>query len=642
MNNRQKELLRRLLIQEEGALHIKDLASELDCAEKTIRNDLDRLEEFLLEFPNTGLIRKPGLGISIAIDDDNRKDILHRLLSNEPKTMEERLFEMAFQLLTNNKPTTLQYWADRYYVPKAAVKKDIDIISNWVQRFDLELITKQRFGNTIEGSELKKRNALAHLSELIPSTSSAKNLVLDLFLPYEITIVRKALHDLKNRFSLTFTDGALESLLVHTLIMIKRTRQRAQVFIQGFEKESAEKSQEYNYTNWFFEQLESVFRLVFPDEERVYFTWHLMSSKRMEEELERILIKDEETTRIMNTLIYKMENLTQLPFVADPILASGLAVHMHSVINRIKYGFPITNPLFENIKRMYPYMFSMVILVLEELNTTFSIDIPEDEAAYIVLHFQASLERIEGGREEKKRALIVCHMGIGMSHLLEAKIKQQYQGIEILACISKTKVKNYVEIFQPDFIISTVPLENVKSEYIVISPLFGQDDKQKLRQFVEGLVNKRKSINTNNVLSQYLVDDLMFFNVEKEHRYEVVEMLARALFEKGYVKEEFIRNAIKREHSSATAIGGSIAIPHGDPSLIQTSAVATAILKKRMEWGSEQVSLVFMLAISKEDQGDIREVIGKIASLSQSPLVGLALTGAKDYQDFLGILEKKQ
>lgn len=95
MNNRQKELLRRLLIHEEGALHIKDLASELDCAEKTIRNDLDRLEEFLLEFPNTGLIRKPGLGISIAIDDDKRKDILHRLLSNEPKTMEERLFEMV-------------------------------------------------------------------------------------------------------------------------------------------------------------------------------------------------------------------------------------------------------------------------------------------------------------------------------------------------------------------------------------------------------------------------------------------------------------------------------------------------------------------------------------------------------------------
>ncbi|UHA62715.1 PRD domain-containing protein [Metabacillus litoralis] len=33
------------------------------------------------------------------------------------------------------------------------------------------------------------------------------------------------------------------------------------------------------------------------------------------------------------------------------MLKSGLIVHVHSVINRIKYGFPITNPLLPNIKK---------------------------------------------------------------------------------------------------------------------------------------------------------------------------------------------------------------------------------------------------------------------------------------------------
>ncbi|WP_084361149.1 DeoR family transcriptional regulator [Neobacillus fumarioli] len=44
MNSRQKELLRILLVQEGGSLHIRDLAEKLSCSEKTVRNDLDRLD----------------------------------------------------------------------------------------------------------------------------------------------------------------------------------------------------------------------------------------------------------------------------------------------------------------------------------------------------------------------------------------------------------------------------------------------------------------------------------------------------------------------------------------------------------------------------------------------------------------------
>nr|WP_263324572.1 BglG family transcription antiterminator [Neobacillus sp. Marseille-Q6967] len=641
MNNRQKELLRRLLVHEEGALQIKDLSEELDCAEKTVRNDLDRLEEFLQDYPGAILIRKPGFGISINISDETRADIFRTLLSSEPKTTEERLIEMAFQLLTSDKAITLQSWADRYYVQKAAIKKDIEMIADWVQGFDLELVSKQRLGNVIQGSELKKRNALAHLSELISTFSKEKNVVLDLFLPYEIITVRKALEEMQDKFSIAFTDEALENLLVHALIMVKRTRQKAPVYVHESEKETTSKRMEYQFTSWFFEQLASAFRLTFPEVERVYFTWHLISSKRMEEDSEQVLQYDEETRAALLVLINKMEKLTFFPFQGDDILSNGLAVHMHSVIHRIRFGFPIKNPLLSNIKKMYPYMFSMVMLALEEISFTLKIDIPEDEAAYIVLHFQAAIERLKRKKNvEKKKALIVCHMGIGMSHLLEAKIEQQYDDIDILACVGRAELSDNITLHQPDFIISTVPLERIKTEHLVISPLFGQEDKKKLSQFVDRLKRKSHRVGVKNALSPFLSEELMFFDVLKDHRYQLVEMLATTLFEKGYVKKEFIHSAVNRERKSATAIGGGIAIPHGDPSLIQKSVVATAILKERMLWGNERVSLVFMLAISKEDQGEIRGIIGKIASLSEAPLLVHGLTGAKDYKDFIRLLEE--
>ncbi|MCM3670916.1 BglG family transcription antiterminator [Mesobacillus maritimus] len=639
MNHRQRELLRLLLLREEGALQINDLAAELSCAEKTVRNDLDRLEEFLEEYPGTWLVRKPGIGISIEIDEHDRSEILRMLLSSEPKTVEERLFEMAFQLLTRKKGITLQYWADRYYVPKATIKKDLETITEWLERFGLELVSKQRVGHTVQGEELKKRNALAHLSELVPTD---KNVVLDLFFSYEIATVRTALKNMQQQFLIGFTDEAVESLLVHALVMIKRTRQKAPVFVTENEIETTENRTEYSYASWFFSQLEEAFQLKFPKGERVYFTWHLISGKRLEEGTQLDLQQNQETTDIVQALVGKMSKLTLYPFYDDSILMNGLAVHMHSVINRIRFGFPITNPLLSDIKRMYPYMFSMVMLSLEDIHPKVNMEIPEDEAAYIVLHFQASIERLEGKREvEKKKALIVCHMGIGMSHLLEAKIEQQYQEIEVVACIGKAELSDFLNETKVDFIISTLPLEKVKAETIVVSPLFSQEDKKRLSQFVKNLqANKRDFQQGERSFSPFLKDGLVFFNVDYSHRYEVVEMLSMALYEKGYVQQEFIYSSVNRERKSATAIGGGIAIPHGDPSLIQRPIVAVAILKEPLEWGNEMVSLVFMLALSKENQKDLRDIIGKLASLSEMPAVVHELTETKEYQQFKQVLEK--
>ncbi|WP_262380783.1 BglG family transcription antiterminator [Bacillus infantis] len=640
MTNRQKELLRILLLHEEGALQIKDLSGQLGCVEKTVRNDLDRIEDYLGQYEGTSLIRKPGVGISIEIDEAARSEILQSLFSEDSKTMEERLFEMAFQLLTSGKAITLKFWAERYFVPNASIKKDLEIIAQWLERFDLLLVSRQRLGHLIEGTELNKRNALAHLSGLIPSGGIGRNPVLDLFQPYEIDMVRKALKEIQTHESIRFTDEALDSLVVHALIMIKRTRQRAPVFVEPAEMEKIASRKEYEYAAAFFTRLADSFQLAFPEAEIVYYTWHFISAKRSEE-AESVLIQDEKAEHVVQLLIERMEKLTLFPFGNDHILANGLAVHMHSVISRIHYGFPITNPLLANIKRMYPYMFSMVILALDDIKERFHISIPEDEAAYIVLHFQASIERLEGKRNiEKKRAIIVCHMGIGMSHLLEAKIEQQYAAIEIAACIGKAEVAEALEAHKPDFIISTVPLEKAGTGYIQISPLFGQEDKERLSQFVDNL-HTGKTGSREESFADLMEEDLIFLHVKKEHRYEVVEMLAMALYQKGYAAKEFIHSTVNRERNSATAIGGGISIPHGDPSMISRTAIAAAILDKPLEWGSEKVSLVFLLAVAKENQRDIRRIIGKIASLSESPAAVHELVSAGNAAEFLKMLKQQ-
>ncbi|MDN4525099.1 BglG family transcription antiterminator [Fictibacillus fluitans] len=639
MNARQKELLKMLLVEYGGVLHIKELAERLACSEKTVRNDLDKIEEYLGEYADSRLIRKPGLGIAIESAEEDRAALLSTLLSAESKTNEERLFEIAYELLTSEKTVTLQHFADRYYVAKAAVKKDLEIITDWLQRYELELVSKPRIGHVIEGTELKKRNALAHLSQLHSSRLDRKNAVLDLFQPYEIMLVRKALQSMSLEFSFAFTDETMENLLVHALIMIKRTRQRSRVFVHKTEMAETADQQEYEYTSYLFDLLKNEFGLSFPEEERVYFTWHLMSSKRLGEGDSPDVQVNPATSNLAASLTAKMERLTSFHFKDDDILMNGLALHLHSVLNRLSFGFPITNPLLTNIKKMYPFMFHMVMLALEEIKKSFDVEVPEDEAAYLVLHFQAAVQRLEQKSETKKKVIIVCHMGIGISHLLEAKIEQQYQDIEVLACVGRGELDNYLKKEKADFIISTIPLDKAAVKHIVVSPLFGQEDKKKVSQFVEELEQNKRDDPGHSAFSPFLHEDLVFFNVRKEHRYELVEFLAQGLYKHGYVSKEYIHSAVNRERKSATAIGGGVAIPHGNPETVKRSVLAVAILDKPMEWGNEQASLIFMLAIAKKDHGAIRGIMGEIAALSESPITVYALSGARDYHEFAGILE---
>lgn len=637
MNQRQKELLRLLLIHKDGPQQTKTLSEQLNCAEKTVRNDLGRLEEFLLEYPDVSIIRKPGLGIWLEINEETRTEMLSRLFSNEPKTNEERLFEITYELLTSKKPITLQDLAERYYVSKSVIKKDMDTISEWIQAFGLELTSKPRIGHVIQGAERNKRNALAHLSELIPTKKDEKNYVLDLFQPYEISIVKKLLEELADKFSLSFTDGTLESLKVHTLIMIKRTRQKSQVYVRASEKEETKKQPEYYYASWLFDQLESTFGLTFPEEERVYFTWHLMSGKRMVETAENFLSDDENLSTVLRICIEKMEKLTLFNFIKDPILKKGLAVHLHAVLNRLKFGFPIKNPLLADIKKMYPYIFSTIMLTLEEIKNRCQIDIPEDEAAYLVLHFQASIERMENMKLKKKKAVIVCHLGVGMSHLLEAKIEQQYHDIDIIGCIGKSELMDFTKKQPVDFMISTLPLEKAEIDHVVLSPLFDQNDKEKLSRFVEEFGKNKTERHAQKVPSYFLHENLVHFQLQKAHRYEVVEFLAKDLYQKGFVTKEYILSAMNRERASATAIGSGIAIPHGDSSFVKKSAIAIATMREPLDWATEKISLVFMLAITKENQQDFKQIIAKIAEIRDKPLVVLALSGETNYDSFIKV-----
>lgn len=649
MNTRQKEILYLLLSEPDKYSLVQDFADRVNCSEKTIRNDLKIIEDYLDDYSDAHLTRKPGLGVYLDIEEHEKVRLCNELhtVKEEPKYQsdEERILQIAYDLLMNVQPVTAKEFADQYFLNRSTIKKDLNKIEKWLRRFSLALVSKQRIGLIIEGTEKNKRKALTRILDLINNPSITNQFIKKQFLYHEVEFIASELKVLQKRHSLYFTDDTLESLLLHTLMMIRRTKLKQSISISKREITVLQKKKEYKWTYEFLERLEKFFVIHFSEEEVVYLTLHILGGKvrypKNDASWDLDIINEENSVlfKILCHLIYRVSELNALDFNKDQILKNGLKIHLYTTLNRINYDLSVSNPMLNDIKKMYPHMFDIVIDVLGEINQLFDLFIPEEEAAYLTLHFQASIERLDSNRQKQKNVIIVCHMGIGMSQLLRTKIERKFHQIYVVDCISKDDLDDYLTKHQDvELVISTTSISGVKIPHLIVSPLLEYTEEKKLEDFIKQFDEPVRQEKTAFSMLDYTTPFLVSLQDDVEHRYMIIEKLAKVLYEKGYVEKEYAVHAIMREKMSATTIGAGIAIPHANSKFIKQSAIAIATLKEPLDWGTEKVTLVFMLAVKNEEQKMTKQLFQELSFISEQPSFIQKLTTETNVMKFLSYL----
>ena len=649
MNTRQKEILYLLLSEPDKYSLVQDFADRVNCSEKTIRNDLKIIEDYLDDYSDAHLTRKPGLGVYLDIEEHEKVRLCNELhtVKEEPKYQsdEERILQIAYDLLMNVQPVTAKEFADQYFLNRSTIKKDLNKIEKWLRRFSLALVSKQRIGLIIEGTEKNKRKALTRILDLINNPSITNQFIKKQFLYHEVEFIASELKVLQKRHSLYFTDDTLESLLLHTLMMIRRTKLKQSISISKREITVLQKKKEYKWTYEFLERLEKFFVIHFSEEEVVYLTLHILGGKvrypKNDASWDLDIINEENSVlfKILCHLIYRVSELNALDFNKDQILKNGLKIHLYTTLNRINYDLSVSNPMLNDIKKMYPHMFDIVIDVLGEINQLFDLFIPEEEAAYLTLHFQASIERLDSNRQKQKNVIIVCHMGIGMSQLLRTKIERKFHQIYVMDCISKDDLDDYLTKHQDvELVISTTSISGVKIPHLIVSPLLEYTEEKKLEDFIKQFDEPVRQEKTAFSMLDYTTPFLVSLQDHVEHRYMIIEKLAKVLYEKGYVEKEHAVHAIMREKMSATTIGAGIAIPHANSKFIKQSAIAIATLKEPLDWGTEKVTLVFMLAVKNEEQKMTKQLFQELSFISEQPSFIQKLTTETNVMKFLSYL----
>ncbi|EPI00204.1 PRD domain protein [Enterococcus faecalis 13-SD-W-01] len=602
LNTRQKTLFRSLL--EGRKATIQELAEENHVSPRTIRNDLGKIEMELNESGfSFSFVKKPGVGIWF---ESPEKAEISRTFLLQPGTeiyaQEERRSLLLFMLLINTKPCTLDDLAENVYTSKQVIREDLTFIAELLSHHKLSLVIKPKIGIFVEGEEREKRELL---SQTVKERMELKNqpLLRDFFPAQQLRFLSELVEEFEVQHQLPNNGQVFNSIVIHLLFMIIRVKEHASIQLSPEEWHFIRHSHAHGLAKELAEKLTTKLSLRFSEDEVGYLALRIAAFYGASETQKEFL---QETTQhieaIIRALITDVHQIMGYDLSENQTLRENLRLHLKATFTRIASGFHIINPLKEQIMKNYTQLFLIVQTISEEYADNKKWYIPEEEVAYLTVHLQGAIERMNEEPKQQLKTVIICNFGIGVSSFIEAKLARAYPQIKVIGLLGLDEARDSALIQQADFILATAPIEFEKTPVILISPLFEMKDQSTLSHYLRKNPVQEKIKKFD--IHQYTNPFLIHVHLKAETQKEVLEKMVRNAENKGLVTSSYLETVLVRENKGSTRIGKSIALPHGDMNEIRHSFISIATLEKPVLWYTDEVQMVILLGLKKQELGN--------------------------------------
>lgn len=630
MNQRQKELLHRLL--QGDTWTIQALADELQASERTIRNDLVKIEALLTaEQYQFTLAKKPGVGLSF--ESPQKAQILKDLILQETDIYgtAERRDLLLFHLLMATQPMTLTDLAELLFVNRQMIREDLSALQIPLFQQGLTITIKPKTGVFLEGSEGAKRELLAQTLKKLQQEQQP-TLLTDFFSPREMKVIQLVVNSFEaNHGFRQQTD--FNSIMIHLFFMVARLRKHATIQLGESEWQLIRHSKALDYARELAQQLSLELGLRFPEDEIGYLALRVAAFYTPQDTQTSYLHEaDRHINEMITALITEVHLIMDYDLSADERLQENLRMHLNATFTRIASGFHISNPLKDEILKNYTQLFLIVQSIAEEFKEP-SWQIPDEEIAYLTVHLQGAIERLQEQQTGHYRTVIVCNYGIGVSAFIEAKIKRLFPTIETLALLAVDEFPYFPETEQLDFVLSTVPL-TTELPVFEISPLFESTDQQKLNAY---LATSHEKATRHFDISQFTNPFLVQTQLPLTGQAEVLQAMVANVRKKNYVTDKYLVTVLAREAKASTRVGSLIALPHGDPTEIKHSFLAIATLAQPVDWGYGQVQFLVLIGLQKDALGneEVKKFFSLIHYLVEDQTALTAVLGERNPLDLL-------
>ncbi|MGY3715853.1 BglG family transcription antiterminator [Sutcliffiella cohnii] len=496
ITSREKNIIN-LIVRTSGKHTVSTLSSFLNVSGRTVQRDLKSIEKILDKF-HLQLKRTANDGLFIEGKNEDIYKLIQNLATIHPTdiTPEERKLNLLLTLLHEGPSFKIQGLAHDIGVSGATLATYVDELAEWLRKFSIKLIKKRGVGIELIAEEANKRHALASyilvyfyevlidsLYQLQQGKYTNKE-ILGYFSPRDLLMIDQLVNQKMQKMQkdqARLADSDYIGLIVHICITIQRTKNNY-VLTQEYDSEN-EITAEFLLIDNICNELEEKLYMQISKSDRHFLTVILKGSKVQVTDV--VLYDSVHLGKLIKKVIEDISTKLHVNLSHDFSLYQGLLAHMEPSIFRIKQKLDIFNPLTDEIKRKYPVLFMAVKKSLEQI--FIDIDFPEDEVAFIVLHFGSALLMNE--EEVKINAVVVCPTGIGASKMLASRIQKELMEIKDIEILSINDFQS-ATLDEYDVVISTVRLPFTNVDYILVSPLLREEDIDTIKSYLQNNIEK--------------------------------------------------------------------------------------------------------------------------------------------------------
>lgn len=445
INSRCKEILHMLLMGEDY-ISLQRIAAEQHVSRRSIYYDLCKINEWLAmyQIPELEVVR--GKGIFIPKED---KKAIEGVIENSYEESEyvfspaERMKIIICYVIYMGEPVYIEQLSEYCQVSRNTIFNDLRMVVNQLQTYNLALEYESQKGYRVTGDEIRIRALFfSYFNELLPLYQSGIITFID---TEELNQNLQKLQIIEKELNTEYVEGVLTSLAALLPLMYKN---EGVLYFPGLRKEEIMRTKEHGLVEAYFADLGEM--------EKIYLCIHLLGS-RVAVLTERIFDDNaaQSVYEIVKALVSEFERIACVVFEEKEELERSLFVHISTSLYRYQYGIQIGNPMCEDVRREYSYVFDMTKIACKYLEQIIGIPVPDAEVAYLTLHFGSHL-KIAKPVNRQLKILIVCVNGISTGNMLKREVQKLLPYAHVVDTISAMEVQNVAGLC--DLVISSVKI----------------------------------------------------------------------------------------------------------------------------------------------------------------------------------------
>ena len=609
---------------------VSTLAAKLDVSERTIRNDIKQLNH---DLHGCAVIEGKKGEYSLHIYAAEIFRALYAKLTDENAFLggsQNRMDYIFAKLIRFEEPVLTDEIAYEMNVGRSTLIGDLRKLRKNLEPYHLEIVGKVGRGLLLHGQEVAIRqyvmeNNYQQLYGDYPMDQEIVEAVTEIFNAYAL---QKSTRRNFEQFVTLMLDRFLTGHFIGKLDAH---------YYKLVNKD------EFEIADVLINRIADILQVDFPIEEKIFVFLPIAGMRTPTDIANLKLIKlDENIQKTLDKIIARIHQEMNINLYGNEFTREFL-YHIMFMLNRLRYGIRLTNPMLDDLRIKYPLAYQMAGIAGEIIQQEYNLQVTEAERGYLAAYFGVFLT--ENANQEKRfRVALVCAEGKITARLVAVQLKRILDSTAQLDIFYQENVSGD-DLNRYDVIVSTVKLGvSCSRPMIQISEIF---DEEELRQKIAKAKFWDKTdtpvLDSNQLLMTGMLEESRVFILNANSYDEAVTNMVDSLAAKGWLDEGFGKRLLEREHKGAMVFGKSVAIPHTVQYATDKLLFAVGVSTKPLDYHGNNVQVIFLLGVPEnieEDDSVLVRVYDEIITVAKDEEMVRQLVKARNYQALLSVLYK--